>query len=62
MSTDQIIQSVVALVGGLLVLVAKQAVQLLADLKRSIDELNVKIAVIIERVDSHEKRIARLEE
>lgn len=29
---------------------------------RSISELNTKIAVIIERVDSHEKRITKLED
>lgn len=29
---------------------------------KSISELNTKIAVIVERVDSHEKRISRIEE
>jgi hypothetical protein len=31
-------------------------------LKKSVEELNIKIAVIIEKIDTHEKRISRLEE
>ena len=31
------------------------------DAKESIQQLNIKMAVIIERVDSHEKRITHLE-
>lgn len=34
----------------------------LGELSKSIDELNTKIAVIVERVDTHEKRITKLEE
>lgn len=37
-------------------------VYILWDLKGSIDKLNVKIAVVIERMNNHEKRIDKLEE
>jgi hypothetical protein len=30
-------------------------------LKKSVEELNIKIAVIIEKIDTHEKRITHLE-
>lgn len=34
---------------------------ILSDMAKSIKDLNVKMAVIVERVDTHEKRIDRLE-
>jgi hypothetical protein len=37
-------------------------VYILWQIKTSVDELNVKIAVVINRTDSHEKRIEKLEE
>lgn len=39
-----------------------QAKDAMNELKDSIIELNLKMAVIIERTDSHEKRIEKLEE
>lgn len=35
---------------------------ILSGLKLSVDELNIKMATIIERVSHHEKRIERLED
>jgi hypothetical protein len=39
-----------------------QAKEIADKLKNGVNELNIKIAVIIERTDSHEKRIERLED
>ena len=47
---------------GLLIPTAWFAISVLSDLKKSIEQLNVKVAVIIERVDTHETRIVKLEE
>ena len=38
------------------------AIGILSGLKKSIEELNIKVAVVINRVDSHESRIGKLEE
>lgn len=38
------------------------AVYILWGLKNSVESLNVKVAVIIDRVEHHEKRLDRLEE
>ena len=38
------------------------AVYILWGLKNSVEQLNIKVAVIIERVEHHEKRLDRLEE
>lgn len=38
------------------------AAKLARDISRSLQELNTRIAVIIEKVDSHEKRLTRLED
>ena len=38
---------------------AKEYLHKMAD---SVEELNVKVAIVIERTDHHEKRIAKLEE
>lgn len=35
---------------------------ILWELKKSVDALNIQIAIIIERTDNHEKRIEKLEE
>lgn len=50
------------IVEAILVPIAIQAVSVLSSLKKSVEELNVKIAVIVNRVDSHEHRIGKLEE
>ena len=54
-------QVVLAVVGFLLVYFVNQASGHLAELNQGVKELNVKIAVVIERVDSHERRISNLE-
>lgn len=52
------IQIGIAMVGGLGSLI----VLLLSKLVTNISDLNKNIAVIVERVDSHEKRLDRLED
>jgi len=37
-------------------------VSILWQMKNSMQEMNVKLAVILERIDGHEKRLTRLEE
>ena len=37
-------------------------VDILQNIQKSIETLNIQIAVVIERTDSHEKRIEKLEE
>jgi len=37
-------------------------VTILWQMKNSMQEMNVKLAVILERIDGHEKRLTRLEE
>jgi phage shock protein A len=46
----------------IMALCAVYVASLIRDINNSIQALNTKIAVIIERVDSHEKRLNRLEE
>ncbi len=47
---------------ALLVLIATYAVRVLSKLESSVESLNIKMAVIVEQVGSHEKRIAKIED
>lgn len=38
------------------------AVHILSKLQNSVEGLNVKIAVVVEKIDGHERRIERLED
>ena len=62
MHTELILQILLTSVGFLLVFNIQTASAHLEELKESVKDLNVKIAVVIERVDSHERRISNLEE
>lgn len=42
--------------------VLSSGVYILWGIKSSVDELNIKIAVVVSRIDTHEKRIEKLEE
>ena len=57
MTHDQMFEAILAVSGGF----GSIIVALLWRLVKNIVELNQKIAVIVERVDSHERRIDRLE-
>lgn len=45
----------------LITLFLGNAVRILAKLERSIEELNVKMAVVIEQIGGHERRITKIE-
>lgn len=47
---------------GVITLLGGTAVSALFGLKRSVEELNTNVAVVISRVDTHEKRLDRHEE
>ena len=51
-----------SVVGFICMLLMKEAVAILRELKESVEELNVNVAVVVERVDGHERRIGKLEE
>jgi len=57
-SLVQVLMSVLGCVGMLLL---REVTQTLKEMKESVEELNINVAVIIEKVNSHEKRIAHLE-
>lgn len=61
MSTDQIIQIVIGVLGFFLVGLLSRIDRSLDRLTDSVEVLNKNVAVIVERVDSHEKRIDKLE-
>lgn len=42
--------------------IAGYGVYVLSKLQTSVEELNIKIAVVVEKLDSHEKRLTRLED
>ncbi len=50
------------IIGVLLVYIFNKAVGALSDLEKSVEQLNIRIAVIVEKTDNHEKRIEKLEE
>lgn len=52
----------VSVLGALGLLVGKELISILRDLNKGVDALNTKIAVVIERVDTHETRITNLED
>lgn len=47
---------------GLVTGIFVYAVKILSELKGSIESLNIKMAVVVEQVSSHDKRISKLEE
>jgi hypothetical protein len=49
-------------VESLMIPIALLALNILADLKKSVQELNIKMAVVISRLDTHESRIVKLED
>lgn len=68
MSTEILIQAALAVIGtlGLLIFNAafnafKDATKDIKSLVGGVSELNIKIAVIIERIESHERRLDKLE-
>lgn len=61
MSIDQMIEMALCVIGCLALLLFNDMKRTIEKMSDSIESLNQKMAVICERVDSHEKRIDRLE-
>lgn len=50
-----------AIIGGLITVIMNGILQTLNKLNISVSELNIKMGIMIERVDNHEKRLSHLE-
>jgi hypothetical protein len=57
-----LVEVVVGLFGFLMLQILNRAQKDMHKLTESVDALNIKIAAILARIESHEKRIDRLEE
>ncbi len=62
MSPEFILQICFAVIGALALSIFKGLAEDVKRLREGVSELNAKIAVIIQRIDSHERRISDLEE
>lgn len=51
----------VQLIGALLIALVGWCAKSLSEMSRSVQTLNVKLAVVLEKLDTHEHRIAKLE-
>jgi hypothetical protein len=60
--SDRVFEAVAMGIGSILLLLLKIAVVELKSMRISVVELNKNVAVVISRLDSHESRIARLED
>jgi len=52
---------ILAVVGSLIAVIMNGILGTLKDTNKAISDLNVKVGVVIERVDNHERRLGRLE-
>ncbi len=50
------------IIGALLVFIFKTSLDTLRNLEKSVEDLNINIAVIVEKTANHEKRIEKLED
>ena len=58
---EWIIQAVGTLFAGLVSIIFHRMSKDVSRMTESVEQLNMKIAVVLERVDHHERRITRLE-
>lgn len=58
----KVAMSVLGLIGGVLIAILKGLSMRFERLVKSVEDLNINVAVIVVKVNSHEKRIERLEE
>lgn len=61
MTTDQMINIGLALIGALSLRMISNIEKAIVNMGESIEKLNTNVAVVVERVDSHERRINNLE-
>ena len=57
----EVITALLGFIGGILALIGTYVASQLTKLASSVDSLNIKIAVVIEKLENHDKRIAKLE-
>lgn len=62
MTTQEILQVALGTIGSMALYIGSRISQDLHKLTQSVERLNERMATIIERVDSHEKRISKIEE
>lgn len=61
MDSALLIQTCFAIIGALLSLIGLEVIKSLRRMAQSIETLNERVAVVIEKTESHDKRISRLE-
>lgn len=54
--------AIVGVVGGFVIAMARWVAKSFETLVQSIDQLNINVAVVVDKVNGHERRIERLEE
>lgn len=57
----EVITALLGFIGGILALMGGYIAKQLAKMAMSVEKLNVRIAVVIEKLDSHDRRIKVLE-
>ena len=62
MSTADFLQLALGIIGAMAVFIGSRISNDLNKMTTSVERLNERMATIIERVDSHEKRITKIEE
>lgn len=61
MKEEYVLSVVMTITGSIGLFMINELVKTLRKMAASIDDLNVKIAVVCDRVDNHDRRIERLE-
>lgn len=62
MSIDQILNLILTALGSIALFILSDVVSQLRKMSESVSLLNERIAVVVEKLDSHEKRILKLED
>lgn len=62
MTIELVVQLALACVGTLLLGIGSRISSSLVELTESVKSLNIKMAVIVEKVETHEQRLSRLED
>lgn len=57
-----IIGAVLSFIGWVLAMVGRSIAEKFGQMTNSVDTLNIKIAVVIEKLENHDRRIEKLEE
>jgi len=57
----QVITALLGFIGGVLAIIGGYIANKLGHMTNSVDMLNIKIAVVIEKLENHDRRIEKLE-